>query len=665
MEVTRPVPSDVSDYLGLLRRHWWVVVLLTLAGVGAAAAVSQRQPKVYQAATSVLVQPAGRDTNVVGGRTRGEINLDTEAQLVRSTAVATGAGRLLAAGDPPDDLARQVTVKVPPNTAVLVITYAADSPQAAQQGSHAFAEAYLRNRQDSAVADLEAQIAAVNLKIRQLNATLTQVNRRLAGIRRGSPDRVILDSQRATTIDQINMLASRLNELSTATIGAGKIISAAPLPSGPVKPDPLVNLATGGMAGLLAGAVLAAVRQRFDRRIRQAGEVSRQTGVPVLAQLPQHRSWPPRLPVGWDARRAPAQPPGLFPPHGPGGRTFNRLRNEVLASLSPGDQVLVVAGASRGAAATLVAANLAAALSRAGSEVVLVGAHLPDRMVGPVPLAQLLGVPPVPGLSDVLAGRVGLGEALHRAAREPWLRVITTGSTATAAGLLRNQALRETLRLLRAQADYIVVEAPSTASSADAQSLAGLGDATIIAVELRRTRHPEVVDAAEQLRRIGTPLLGAVVLPRLPAGRTGSDQTGSDPVAPAPAESGPAAGAPAGRGSAGRELTGEPARPQHSGTEPARPEPGAADPAEPVPAHTGTDEPTADGSAPHRPAPPEQPDVPEQPARSDAPTSPAPVGGADGPAAPNRRPSPVRPASPRSGGSDEPTVVLERLDRTT
>ena len=56
-----------------------------------AAGYTSAQPKVYESHTSVLVQPAGSDTNVVGGRTRGDINLDTEAQLVRSTAVAAGA----------------------------------------------------------------------------------------------------------------------------------------------------------------------------------------------------------------------------------------------------------------------------------------------------------------------------------------------------------------------------------------------------------------------------------------------------------------------------------------------------------------------------------------------------------------------------------------------
>src|SRR3954469_21040109 len=52
-------------------------------------------------------------------------------------------------------------------------------------------------------------------------------------------------------------------------------------------------------------------------------------------------------------------------------------------------------------------------------------------------------------------------------------------------------------------------------TSADAQSVASLADIALVAVELRRTGYTEVSDAAEQLRRVGTPLLGAVVLPKL------------------------------------------------------------------------------------------------------------------------------------------------------
>jgi hypothetical protein len=81
---------------------------------------------------------------------------------------------------------------------------------------------------------------------------------------------------------------------------------------------------------------------------------------------------------------------------------------------------------------------------------------------------------------------------------------------------MQSQRLKDTLETLRRQGGYVVIEAPSTSSSADAQGLASLADAALLAVELRKSRRPALLDAAEQLRRVGTPLLGAVVLPRLP-----------------------------------------------------------------------------------------------------------------------------------------------------
>ncbi|MFI5935602.1 Wzz/FepE/Etk N-terminal domain-containing protein [Actinoplanes sp. NPDC051494] len=513
MEAPRP-SADLSHYLGVFRRHWWVVLAMTLAGLAVGAGVTRIMPKVYESSTSVLVTPVELDTNAAGGRTKGTINLDTEAQLVPSGAVAAKAAALLRSPVPPTELARDVSVEVPPNTTVLVIRFEADNPKDAQSGSHAFAEAYLRNREESARADLDNRIKTLNLKIRPLTTSLVSINTRLSRAQPGSAERGNLESQRSSTQNQLNNLNSTLNGLTTTTISAGSIISDAREPDEPTSPNAMLNFAAGAMIGLLLGLVLAFLRERFDRRLRTAADVRDRGRIPVLAAL--------------DERTTPHFD-DVLQPYGPGGRVFNRLRNEILASLNAGDQIIVVTGASRGSATTLVAANLAAALARTGSDVVLIGAHLPDSVVDAAPLARMLGVSAMPGLSDLLAGRVSLNDVVQRTARIPSLRVVTTGGAATAAGLMQSQRLRDTLDSLRRQAGYIVIEAPSTSSSADAQSLASLADAAILAVELRRSKRPALLDAAEQLSRVGTKLLGAVVLPQL----TGPTRT-------SPAESLPA-----------------------------------------------------------------------------------------------------------------------------
>ncbi|MEU4693348.1 Wzz/FepE/Etk N-terminal domain-containing protein [Actinoplanes sp. NPDC023714] len=520
MEASRPASADVSHYLGAFRRHWWIALVATAAGLGGGAALTQAMPKVYESSTSVLVQSVDQDTNAQGGRTKGAVNLDTEAQLVGSGAVAVKAATLLRSGLSPIELARSVSVQVPANTTVLVITFQAETPAAAQSGSHAFAEAYLRNREETARAQLDRQIRSLNLKVKQLTGALTGINAKLAAAAPGSSTESNLLSLRNNSQNQLNSLTGRLNELTTTMVGGGSIISDARLPDLPTSPNTLLNVGTGGMIGLLLGLCLAYLRERFDRRLVTAADVRDRGRVPVLAAL--------------DERSTPHFD-DVVQPYGPGGRVFNRLRNEVLASLREGDQIIVVTGTSRGSASTLVAANLAAALARTGSDVILIGAHLPDSVVDAAPLARMLGVSAMPGLSDLLAGRVSLARTLQRTPRIPSLRVITTGGAATAAGLMQSQRLKDTLAALRQQTGYVVIEAPSTSSSADAQSLASLADAAILAVELRRSRRPALLDATEQLQRVGTRLLGAVVMPKLAPMKPG------DIVAPAVTLAPPAA----------------------------------------------------------------------------------------------------------------------------
>src|SRR5262245_26320157 len=108
MEATRPGSADLSHYLGMLRRHWWIVLVATLAGLGGGIGITRAMPKVYESSASVLVQPLDQDANAQGGRTKGTINLDTEAQLVGSGAVAVKAQQLLRSAESPIELAKNV-----------------------------------------------------------------------------------------------------------------------------------------------------------------------------------------------------------------------------------------------------------------------------------------------------------------------------------------------------------------------------------------------------------------------------------------------------------------------------------------------------------------------------------------------------------------------------
>jgi Mrp family chromosome partitioning ATPase len=480
----------------MLRRHWWLLFVGVIVGATGGGLTLDLTRPCFAAFTSVLVLPIGS----------ADVNLQTEAQLARSTQTASDAATLLAHDSPvPVERteAAQAEVDPVPGTSVLLIRYEASTPQAAQLGARAFAQAYLANRTTAAESTLDKQLAALTERISSYDAQVADLSARSLRLPATSPELPRLRTTISTLTAQISAMTTTANELAATTVNPGRVVKEPDLPMQPTRPSGWLYLACGALSGVLLGCVAALARERLSRRVSNGAAVIRRDKVPLLAELATS---------GVGARA------GVLSAKDPGGRLFNRLRNEVVASLRDGEQVILVTGASPGVGSTVVAANLAAALARADNAVILVGANAAEFGAQPVTLSHIFDVADIPGLTDVLTGRAQLSRALQRAARSPRLRIVTPGGTASAAGLLQSESVRCALHELRGQARYVVVEAPSAASGADAQSLAGAADVAILVVETGRARHAQVADAAIQLRLVGTRLLGAIVLPRVVAG---------------------------------------------------------------------------------------------------------------------------------------------------
>lgn len=514
---------ELTDYARMIWRSWWIVVIFMIAGTTGGFALALVQSKTYESSASVRVLPTNLDTSAQGSRTNGEINLDTEAQIVKSSDVLSKSLELLKQGsqDPKEeesresDLEAKLGVNVPPNTTVLVVTCKDSSPEAAQACAHAVATAYVTNRQAAAEAAVKSQIDTLQHQIDGVNAQIVQVAGKLATLPSNAPEKYTAQANLDTLKSQLTGLNSKMSDLTNTPVNGGNILADAQRPTGPSSPNVPINLGGGLAAGIILGLIGAVVRERADKKVRRGVDVPRRTDIPLLAEFPKS------VPVRADE---------IFATYGTGGRLFSRLRNEVVASVRSDHRVVVVTSAARGQAATVVAGNLSTAFARAGSNVILVCANMEDGNA----VTGMLGVNGVPGLADVLAGRAKLAETIQQGARQPGLRVVAAGGVATAAGLLQSEAMRAVIAELRRHCDYVILEAPAASVSADAQSLAGIADAAILVVETGRTELVEVADAAEQLHRIGTPVIGAVVLPRIRRGSAGSRALPASPPAPAP-----------------------------------------------------------------------------------------------------------------------------------
>ncbi len=498
---------ELSDYTTVLRRRWRRIVAVTLAGVVLAAAYVFLAPKTYTATVLVQVNALPNNANAVGGRTGGPVNMDNEAQSVRSLAVAALVKKRLHSPLSETDISSNIHVTVPPNSTFLQITCGASSAVGARNCATATAKAYLNYRRVTIMKLLGTGITALQKDATRLSKKIVVLKTLLLTLRHNQHNQ--LSGSRTQVSDQLQLagvqasLAEDQAHVSTAeplyasltvkngTI-VGQVVSPATVPTSPSSPRKLLYLPSGLIAGLLIGLAWAFVRDRRDKRIHSVRDVERLGNLPTLLSL---------------VDKAHSRVTGLESPRSAAGRGFSELARYVDAALGDGSHVIAVSATSTGSAGSVVAVNLAAALARTSDRTVLICADL-HGTTSP----ELLGVSRGRGLSEVLTGAARVSEVAAPAGDLPRLRVITPGIDASRAVLAMQQAkLKRLFSDVMDDARYVVIEVQSLGENSDAFGLAQFAEAALLTVEVQRSRRDDVSDCVRRLLRLGTPVLGTAV----------------------------------------------------------------------------------------------------------------------------------------------------------
>jgi Mrp family chromosome partitioning ATPase len=499
---------ELSDYTTVLRRRWRRIAVVALAGVLLTAAYVFLAPKTYTATVLVQVNALPNNANAVGGRTGGPVNMDNEAQAVRSLAVANLVKKRLGSSLSATDISNNIRVSVPPNSTYLQITCAASSASGAQKCTNVAASAYLDNRRVTIMKLLGTGITTLQRDATRLSQKIVVFKTLLLTLRHQHPNQVIGSKTQIsdelqlaglqTTLQQVQANISTAEPLHASlsdpngTI-VGQVKSRATVPTSPSSPRKLLYIPSGLIAGLVIGLAWAFARDRRDRRVHSVRDVERLGDLPTLVSL---------------VDRQHGRVTGLESPRSVAGRAFSELARYVDAAFGEGNHVIAVAATSAGSTGSVVAANLAAALARTSDRTVLICADLHGTSA-----PELLGVSRSRGLSEVLTGAARVSEVATPTGDLPRLRVITPGIDASRAVLAMQQAkLKRLFSDVMDDARYVVVEVQSLGENSDAFGLAQFAEAAVVAVEVQRSTRDDIVDCVRRLSRLRTPVLGTVML---------------------------------------------------------------------------------------------------------------------------------------------------------
>ncbi len=177
----------------------------------------------------------------------------------------------------------------------------------------------------------------------------------------------------------------------------------------------------------------------------------------------------------------------------------------------PAPRAIIVTAAKRrdGASQIAIALSLIGAESSRESHVVLADFNLRNPAI-----ADLMGIPNEPGLTDVLDGRASLEEAMHTVTlpNGSVLHVLPSGPPADQPlGLIKSRQAQSLIARLRERYDHTIIDVTTANAHPDPQVIGSQVDGALLVVQSGNTSRETVAEAKKRLDLAGVRCLGLVL----------------------------------------------------------------------------------------------------------------------------------------------------------
>jgi capsular exopolysaccharide synthesis family protein len=454
---------------------------------------------------------------------------------------------------------RNLTIKRVGLTYLISVDYQSPDPNKAAWISNAVAEAYLLAEQNSKYQAARRANAWLEDRITELRSLAQSTERAVAEYKAKNtvvdPRAAPLNEQQLAEVSTQRRLVLQDLESSARTYRAlhetllqrigeftqqqsfpateARVVSQASPPLEKSGPKTLLTLGIASLLGLVGGLGAAFAREYLDGSFRSSRQIEKEVGIDCLGTLPMiapSRPWFPkwrRDPASGDRVISTSSGLHRFVTHEPLSRFSETIRSLKVAADAAdlhrpnGVKVIGVTSARRHEGKSLVAANLSEMIAISGCKVLLIdcGLHNGGLTEQFAPQAQS-------GLMEVIAGQAPLKDFVWRdpstdlnflpAVKIPTDRDLITKEKLSPTVLLRRthlspMALKTLLQSVHDTYDYVVLDLPPIAPTADVKAISHLVDAFFLVIEFGRTSQQAVVDALNAATPVLEKLLGAVL----------------------------------------------------------------------------------------------------------------------------------------------------------
>lgn len=429
---------ELTDYLRVLRKYWISILLVTLGGVAVAGGASMLMRPVFTASASIFftVHTSGTAGELNSGSTYASNQVKSYAELTTTPIVLDPVISSLGLDITAAELGERITASAPTSTAIINIEVTGND------------------------AEETAQIS-------------NEVARQLI---------VVVDELSPETTDGTKVVRAT-------------IVSAASVPTEWTSPRVSLNLALGGLIGLMLGLGQAVLRSRLDTRILTAVDIDEVTDRSVVGAI-VFDSDASAHPLIFEAD-----------PHSARAEAYRRLRTNLqFLELGGRGRSVVITSSIAGEGKTTTAINLATTLADSGESVLLIDADLRSPMV-----ADCLNLEGSVGLTTVIIGRAVLADVVQPVGQGN-LQVLPSGQIPpNPSELLGSEPMRRLLNEATDRYDMVIIDSPPLLPVTDSAVLSRSAGGALVVVGGGTVRKPELAGALESLEAVDANVLGLVL----------------------------------------------------------------------------------------------------------------------------------------------------------
>lgn len=296
--------------------------------------------------------------------------------------------------------------------------------------------------------------------------------------------------------EQLNVLLTRYNQLSSAAnISSSNIakLDSASVPVRPVAPNPMRNMTLALIFGLAVAAGLSVLRETLDDRVRSLDDVENKVGLTLLGHTPY---------LG--EREIDIQGSDRFSAL---MEAYSSIRAAIDFSLSRSQNVVLLTSCNASEGKSTTSVVLAELFSALGRRTLLIDADVRRPSV-----ARLLDRErPKAGLAEVVLGHVELEEALLKGVHQN-LDILPVGEIPpNPTDLISSPDFAKFIDRCRNEYSLVIIDTAPVLGLADAPILSRLVDATILVLEANRVPFGQVRAVTKRLNMAGANLLGVVL----------------------------------------------------------------------------------------------------------------------------------------------------------